>query len=573
MTDAQDTRTATEEIVARGRDGTPTTENGVRITRRAALGGLGGLGALAASGAASTRNRRPGKPAVDVVVVGAGYAGPIIAGVLAEEGKRVVVLEAGPERGMKDLVSSQIWARGLHGPYAVSTQGANPIGVGSLVGWGLGGSGLHHFGTWPRMHPVDFEMQSRFGRALDWPIGYDDLRPYYDRIQERVGISGDAEAEVWRPPGDPYPLPPHELHTQATVLKRGFDDLGLRTAPMPNAILSQPYKGRPACRYVGWCNAGCAIGALGHPLATVIPDAKRAGVRFRTDARALRVVTDRGRAAGVEYADHRGRRQVQRARLVVLAAWSLETPRILLNSKDGGLANSSGLVGRHIHQHVLADILGLFEETTDPHRGHITGQLLCQEGIDPDPQKGYIGGHQWIIAGASKPNDLIVGMANARSDLRGPDLEPFMRRAAKHMAGFSGLGFSTAQRENGLTLVDERDEYGMRKAVLTHAFDGDALALHDAVSQEGLEIMSAAGAQEAWADSIRGAHVMGGTIMGDDPSASVTTSYGQTHDVENLFLAGAGLFPSGAAVNPTFTLNALALRSAEFIKNNWSHLT
>lgn len=544
--------------------------NGRTISRRAVT--LGGLGALAADGPATAEDRSTARPRqrpdVDVVVVGAGYAGPIMANVLAASGKRVVVLEAGPHREMRDLVSSHIWARRNHGPYPVRAEGAHPLGVGFNIGWGLGGSGLHQYAAWPRMHPTDFEMRSRYGRGLDWPIGYDVLRPYYDRVQEYFGVAGDAEAEVWRPPGDPYPLPPHDYQPQARILARGFHDVGLRTAPMPLAVLSRPYRGRPACQYVAWCNAGCAIGALGHPLATVIPEARRNGVEFRTDARALRVVMERDRAAGIEYADRSGNRRVQRARLVIIAAWSLETPRILLNSGDGGVANSSGLVGRYMHTHMLFSVFGLFPEATEPHRGLIAGQVLNQDHIDPHPAPGYLGGYQWIAGGSLKPNDL-TGFANARADINGPDLEPFMRRAAKHIAYMDCMGFSTPQAENRLELTDELDEHGLRKAVVTHSYDADALAMFERAKVEGSEIMGAADAEEIWTGGLATAHIMGGTVMGDDPASSVTNSFGQTHDVENLFLAGAGLFPSGGAVNPTFTLNALALRAAEHIEQNW----
>lgn len=508
----------------------------------------------------------------DAVIVGAGFSGSLIAGVLARAGKRVVVLESGPERQASDLVSSKIWARSLHGPYAVMPQGANPIGFGFEVGWGLGGSGTHHFAVWPRFHELDFELKTRYGRGLDWPIGYDELRPYYDRVQRDIGVSGDSASEVWRPPGDPYPLPPLDLQPQAHLLRRGFEALGLRTAPSPVAILSRPYQGRPACQYVGWCSAGCAIGALGHPLVTLIPQARRFGAQFRTGAHVLRVAMDGERASGVEYVDTRGQRRIQRGRVVIVAAYSLETPRILLNSGDGGVANSSGLVGRYIHPHVLLTINGLLAEPTEPHRGIVGGELLCQENYDPDPANGYFGGWQWLASLAVKPNDL-GGLAISRPDLNGSDLEPFMRRAATHLASMNGLGFALPAFENGLTLIDERDQYGMRKAVLTHSFDADALALYEAAKAQGLEIMRAAGAREAWATPVNAAHIMGGTVMGNDPTTSVVTSHGQAHDVENLFVAGASTFPVGGAVNPTFTLNALALRSAEFIAANWRKFT
>jgi choline dehydrogenase-like flavoprotein len=517
--------------------------------------------------------RPPHTPEIDAVVVGAGYSGPLVARELARAGKRVVVLEAGPAWTSRDLVSSQIWARRLRastGSYR--SVGRDPINLGFNVGRGLGGAGIHHFGGWFRMHPEDFELRTRYGRQLDWPIGYDDLRTYYDRIQTDVGLSGDARAEVWRPPGEPYPLPPLRVHTHGRVLKKGFDALGLRTAPSPAAILSRPYRGRPACTYDGWCDAGCAIGALGNPLVTFIPQAREAGVEFRTGAQVTRVLTEGDRATGVEYVDAQGARQVLEAKLVVLAAFALETPRILLNSADGGLANSSGLVGRFLHVHTLMTVYGLFDERTDASIGTVAAQLLCQDMVGADPAKGYFGGWQWLAGGAKKPNDL-TGIAMARPDVRGPELEAFIKRGVNHLGAMDAIGHGTLSVDNRLELTDERDAFGMRTAVVTHAHDEDSHRIYEEAHAQGLAIMRAAGATEAWAGPRGVAHIMGGTIMGSDPRASVTDQHGRTHDVENLFISGPGVFPTGGSVNPTYTQVAWTLRSAEHIVRSWDSLT
>jgi choline dehydrogenase-like flavoprotein len=230
----------------------------------------------------------------DAVIVGAGAAGNLFAAVLAEAGKSVLVLDPGPAWKSGDLYSSSIWSRRLRwgGPPVEST-GANAFGAGFNMGWGTGGAALHHYGTWPRLMPTDFTMKSEFGKGLDWPIGYDDLRPFYDRVQEEVGVSGDAEAEVWRPAGAPYPLPPLQQFAQARLLAKGFHAKGMKTAPSPMAILSEDYKGRPACLYDGWCDAGCPIGALANPLVTYHPRAVKGGARsaspFRCGGRSCSV--------------------------------------------------------------------------------------------------------------------------------------------------------------------------------------------------------------------------------------------------------------------------------------------
>jgi choline dehydrogenase-like flavoprotein len=515
---------------------------------------------------------------VDVAIVGSGASGSLLAARLAQSGKSVMILEAGPERTLNDLYSSQIWARRLKwaGP-PTESGGKDPISVNFNSGWGTGGAAVHHYGVWLRLHPADFEMKSRFGRGLDWPLSYDELRPFYDRIQAEVGISGDAQAEVWRPAGDPYPMPPLPVFQQGRLIERGFQKLGLRTAPVPQAINSAPYRGRPACLNDGWCDAGCPIGALANPLVLHLPQARAAGATVLHNSFVTRVLTNaRGdRVTGVEYTDARGQRQVQEASVVLLAAFAVQNPRILLHSATqqhpDGLANSSGLVGRYMMVHSAANLFGLFREETENHLGRTGGQLLSQEAYAKDPRKGHLPSSQWLIANALKPNDLL-GIVNARPELFGDALHRFLQTAARHLGTMTFVGESLPNAANRLGLSAQKDRFGMPLAHVTHAFGPDDLDCFDAGMRQGTEILKAAGAYEAWAGGRAKMHVMGGTIMGSDRRASVTNSYGQTHDLPNLFVTGSSLFPTGGAVNPTLTIYALSLRSAEYLLSNWASL-
>lgn len=515
---------------------------------------------------------------VDAVIVGAGASGSVMAALLAEAGKSVVILEGGPAWKLSDLYSSQVWSRrikyGVTMPRAI-TKGDNPLGVAFNVGWGTGGAALHHYAVWLRLHESDFQMQSRFGVGADWPITYDHVRPFYDRIQAEVGISGDAALEVWRPPGDPYPLPPLKTFAQGDLIKKGFEAIGVRTSPVPMAILSQPYKGRNACIYDGWCDAGCPIGALANPLVTYLPRAVKAGATIRNNSQVLRVLTDAGgkRATGVEYGDSTtGEIHRQEATIVILAAFAIENPRILLNSADGGLANSSGQVGRYMMGHTTRQIYGLFNEETQPAYGMNGGQLTSQDAYEPDPPKGYIGGYTWQIASSVKPNDLI-GIANTRPDLYGQPLIDFIGKAAHHIAVMGVLGHNIGLSGSQVTQSDTKDRFGYPLANVTHSYTANDLAAVAAGMDEGKRAMIAGGATEVWMGQLASQHILGGLRMGGDPVTSVCDSYGRTHDLPNLFLAGSSIFPTSGAVNPTFSIHALSARSAEWIKENWSGLS
>lgn len=514
---------------------------------------------------------------VDVVIVGAGAAGCVHAATLASAGKSVRVLEAGPAWQESDMVSSGVWSRRLRwgGPPVEST-GANPAGVGFNTGWGFGGAALHHYGTWPRLHPTDFTMASDHGRGLDWPISYDDLRPFYDRVQADVGVSGDAKAEIWRGPGDPYPLPPLEMFTQARRLAAGFTALGMSVAPSPMAILSQDYKGRSACIYDGWCDAGCPIGSLANPLVTYMPVARAAGARFDAGAYVTRVLVDdaTGRASGVEYLDAQGETHVQPADLVILAASTIHNPALLLNSVSArwpqGLANRSGLVGAYFMTHSISQVFGFFDdEETEVYLGVTGAQMINMDDHDKTSfGDGAFGSLQWLIAPTMKPNDLL-GVAVSRADLFGAPLEAFMQRAVHHMAVMFGFGEDLPQRTNRIELTDRAGPGGTRLPRVVHAFDADGLGVAQKATAKGLEVLNAAGAADPWAGPMASAHLIGGTIMGQDAATAVTDSYGRCHEVENLVIAGPGLFPTSGSANPNFTNHAVTLRSAEHIATNW----
>lgn len=517
---------------------------------------------------------------VEVVVIGSGAAGSVYAAALAEAGKSVLVLERGVERKPEDLYSSQIWARRLKwGSHHVIEEGPDSIWHNFNAGHGFGGAAIHHYGVWPRYHEEDFTLQSAHGWGLDWPLSYNDLRPYYDRVQEDVGISGDAEAEIWRPAGAPYPLPPVPSMEHGRTLARGFAARGLHTAPIPIAVLSRPYKGRPACIWDAWCDAGCPTGSIANPLAVYLPRAKNSGAAMKGFAHVTRILTtdDGTKATGVEYVDANGEVNIQPADAVALCAFTVENVRVLLNSANDkhpdGLGNASGTVGRYLMTHPAVTIYGLFNNETHNFMGATGGQLICQDhyGKRSDPD-GAFGSRQWEIGLGIKPNDLL-GIATSRQDKFGANLEPFMRDAAKHMGCMVGVCEDEPRFENRIDLASTKDRFGMRQAKVWYRTSDDGKKLWRAAAKEGIEIFKAAGAREAWHSPPAGQHLMGGTIMGSDPKRSVVNRFSQSHEIPNLFVGGPGVFPTSSSINSTFTVHAAAMMGAEHLIKNWSSLT
>jgi choline dehydrogenase-like flavoprotein len=514
----------------------------------------------------------------EVVVVGAGAAGSVYAAVLAEAGRGVTVLEGGPPWQLDDLYSSQTWGRRLKWatPHAEEAT-RDSLFFNYNAGRGYGGAALHHFGVWPRFHEEDFKPQTLYGQGLDWPIEYADLRPYYDRVQAEIGLSGDAEQEIWRPPGDPYPLPPVPRFAQGEILAKGFAALDMHVAPVPVAVLTRPYKGRAACIWDGWCEAGCPIGALGNPLVEYLPRAVKAGAVLRPHSHVTRVLTDKSgaRAVGVEYYDAAGMRHELHADAVVLTAFSIENCRILLNSSTDahpdGLANSTGLVGSYLMSHASANLFGMFDADTQNHLGLNGGQLICQDAFGKVRENGPFGSRHFIAGLATKPNDLL-GIAMARADLYGNELDAFMRRAVRNMTNMVTVAEEQPRRENRVELSTNRDERGFPRARIVYETGVDCMGLWQEGVDEGRRILEAAGADETWNGPKGSQHIMGGTIMGADPDESVTNRYSQTHDVANLFVGGPGVFPTSSAANPTFTVHALAMMSAEYLQREFESL-
>jgi choline dehydrogenase-like flavoprotein len=335
--------------------------------------------------------------------------------------------------------------------------------------------------------------------------------------------------------------------------------------PAAVGMNSTEYKGRPACIYDGWCHVGCPIGALANPLVTYLGDARRSGAEVRPWSTVTRVLTnpEGTRITGVEYYDQKKQRQVQPASVAVLAAWAAQNPRILLNSATDkhpkGLANSSGLVGKYMMTHFISGTLAIFDEDLENHMGTTGAQYMSYDRYGKTSHKeGF--GSSFIVAGSALKTNDLGGIANAPLDLFGADLHEFMKRAKRGLTRIGTFGEELPNIENRIELVSDKDEFGMPLAKIIHSYDKDAEAVWDANFDEGLRIAKATGAKDVW--SARGnmptIHLMGGAIMGTEAGNSVVNSYGQSHEIPNLYVAGPGIFATSGASNPTYTIFAPA---------------
>jgi choline dehydrogenase-like flavoprotein len=303
-------------------------------------------------------------------------------------------------------------------------------------------------------------------------------------------------------------------------------------------------------------------------------DAKRSGAEVRALSNVTRVLTnqDGSRAIGVEYYDANKERQVQEANVVVLAAWSAQNPRILLNSATDkhpkGLANSNELVGKFMMTHHIAGTWALFDEDITPHMGTVGAQFMSYDRYAKTSYPGAFGS-SFITAGTShKTSDFAL----ARGDLFGAEFAAYMKRAARGLTHMSIFGEGLPQLENRIELISDKDEFGLPMARLTHSFDDDAVALWNANFDQGMKIAKATDAKESWPGKgpvMPTSHLHGGTIMGTDSSNSVTNSFGQTHEIPNLWMAGPCIFPTEGASNPTYTIFAVSQRGAENLVKNW----
>ncbi len=535
-----------------------------------------------------------GEP-VDFVVIGSGSAGGILAKELSTSGFDVVVLEQGPYRTAADfhhdelsvVIRGELTNGGARNNGQTFRQ--DPDEVATVVdaqpaeyAQGVGGSSVHFSGNFWRFREVDFRERSLIGAIggtnfADWPISYEELEPYYTKVDWEIGVSG-APGPNDAPRSRPFPMPPMPVKSSGVLMERGAAKLGLTTQPEPLAILTRPHNGRPACINCGYCMYfGCEANAKSSTLAAMIPLAEASGrCEIRAESAVVRIETDaRGRASEVVYLDRDGSERAQRTKAVVLSANGVETPRLLLMSASGrfpdGLANSSGFVGRNLMFNAHSLAMGVFDEPLNDYKG-VQVTRICHDFYDTDAERGFYGGGGLDARPLFSATPILHALLAMPPDVPrwGAEWKDAIAHNFTRQMAIIGSTTSLPLDRNNVTLdPSSQDDRGRPAIRITYRDHDDDLATAGFLEDRAAEIIDAAGAAKSWRFGVQptrfGAHLLGTCRMGDDPQTSVVDSEHRSHDVPNLFICDGSSFVTSGRGQPTMTIMALAFRAADRI--------
>ncbi|MCB1901393.1 GMC family oxidoreductase [Cognatazoarcus halotolerans] len=503
-----------------------------------------------------------------VVIVGSGAGGGTLADELTRQGVDVVILEAGKHHTQDDFENDE-WAM-----FAKISWLDKRISAGgwhhtetypNLPAWivkGVGGSTMHWSGLALRFMEHEFKTRTTYGdvpgaNVLDWPISYEELAPYYEVAERKMGVAGTKASGL-------PPMPPNNHYK---VIEAGARKIGYKEIVRPVASNTRPNDGRPACQQIGYCMQGCKIGAKWSTLYSEIPRAMKTGhAELRPQSMVLRIEHDSsGKATGVLYADKDGNHHLQKARVVCVAGNSIESPRLLLNSASSqfpnGLANSSGQVGRNYMNHTTAAALTINPGPVYMYRGFDIAAVVSDE-VANNTRRGFVGGyhleglalHLPFTAAFMKPGGWGREVSSA--------LEMY-----DHMSCVWVCGEDLAQEENSITLhPTEKDQHGLPIPIVTKTDHTNDAAMRRHGLAQWRKLSEAVGATRVIdMPPYPASHNMGTNRMSAKARDGVVNKWGQTHDIKNLFVSDGSQFTSSGAANPTLTIVALAIRQAEYI--------
>ena len=515
----------------------------------------------------------------DILIIGGGASGAAVMWDLSKAGFNVVCLEQGSRiQTDKYPVNHPNWEelsmnksnnnpniRKNNDDYPINTDNTD---INPLMFNAVGGSTIHWTAHIPRLHPSDFKVKTLDGVADDWPITYWDLEPFYDKNDEMMGVSG-INGDPANPKRSPRQMPPLPIGDDGKLIAKTFDRLGWHWWPSDANVNSIDYKGRKACNMCGPLGYGCPRQAKASTDVTYIPDAIKNGAELRVKARVSKIETDnKGKVSGALYYDKDGKEHFQPAKGIVLAMNGIGTPRILLNSQShdhpNGLSNSSGQLGKNLMFHVYANAQGVFDTLEETYKGPLAVILMSQEFYESDINRGFYRGYTYQmsrgIGGPVHVSKSIDWGKNHHEEFK------------KHFGKTLGLGIcgDDLPEERNYVELDPilKDSNGIPSPKVNYKVSKNSRKLLDHGLKNAEIILKEAGAYNVKIsphDKEAGWHLMGTARMGKDPEKSVVDENCQSHDLENLFIVDGSVFVTGGGVNPTPTIQAIALKTSDYI--------
>ncbi len=518
----------------------------------------------------------------DVVIVGSGVAGSLVAHRLAQKGLKVIILEAGPriDRGKALATFMNAPIKHHQSPYPAARHAPHPgldidstpyiIEKGShkydtLYVRGVGGTTWHWAGETWRFLPNDLRLKSLYGVGRDWPLSYEDLEPYYVQAEYELGVSG--EAELGSPRSKPYPMQALAPTFMDTTFKKLLKPLGYDVIVQPAARNTAFYDNRPACCGNHNCMPLCPVGAQysGDVHAT---KAEKAGAQLIADAVVYKVEVGADRLVkAVHYKDPSGQSHEVRGKTFVIAAHGIETPKLLLISRSEhtphGVANSSDQVGRNLMDHPGLNVEFTMPIPVFPGRGpqEVSGIVNLRDGAFRKDY-GSIKLGLWNSASLPKLSAKLIAQGYA-----GKEFDQKLRDLTTRRCTFTSFSEQLPDPNNRVRPSELTDAIGIPRPEITYSIDSYTLRSVQQVRKVFESMMVHLGATDVeYPDSLQpNNHIMGTTIMGVDPKTSVVDRDSRTHDHRNLFIAGSSVFASSTAVNSTLTLAALSLAISDRI--------
>lgn len=539
--------------------------------------------------------------AIDAVVVGSGAGGAAAAWRLVTRGLRVLLLEAGPrfdpaqdypldtagwerrefpappgsrapilygDLGACDPADADLAAfDAAHPPRPPARRQVSATGYAHVLGFG--GSTLAYTGEAHRLHPDAFRLHALTGQGADWPLTYADLEPLYAEAEALVGVAGPVDPGArWR--SGPYPMAAHPQSPAARQLGAAAGRLGWQWSDNARAVLNVGRRGRAPCNYCGQCGRGCPRGDKGSTDVTFLAGAQATGrLTVETGCSVTRLIAGPGgRIVGVEVVQGGRARRVETP-LLFLCAGAVQTPRLLLASAPGGIANGSGLVGRNFMETLWISLAGLAPGLALSQRGLPVDAISWQFNA-PGAVAGAAGGFR--LTSATQEAGLNGPIAHATRLLAGHGvaLKEALRATFGSALAVAGVAETVPDGQSRITLSpDRRDAAGVPLPVIHSVLTPNSVALLHAMAGAARRLLAEAGVTRvveqygSW-DAFTTTHVFGTCRMGRDPARSVTDPWGRAHDHPNLYVADASLFPStGGGESPSLTIAALALRAAD----------